>query len=683
MSACPSHDKLRDLLADGLTETESDSIAKHVERCSSCQQNLAGLAGSPDTDVWRHTAHPEDGSKAVVRMLKSLKQMPTLLGQTMRAGASSLPEQPTARAPQTMVVGGELPTVPGYEIVGELGRGGMGIVYEARQIGLDRTVALKMIRSGLQAGPKDLERFRAEAAALARLQHPNIVQIYDVGETAGRPYFVLEYVAAGSLAQQLQGKPQPPRAAAAFVENLARAIHAAHTNGVIHRDLKPGNILLQKTENGKQRVVKPEDQVQPSVGETPTVPANYQHVASDGRSLLGDYLPKITDFGLAKFAGGDGAETHRAGPTVTGELLGTPNYMAPEQAMVPRQPVGPAADVYALGAILYELLTGRPPFTGDTPLTTVLQVLHNDPVSVTSLQPGVPRDLETICLKCILKEQSKRYSTALELAEDLQRFLRAEPIRARPARPLEKAWHWARRHPVPAGLLAAGLLAPVVALIALSWLSTKLVRSNALESAALQAEMLEEATKEYSRNVQQVVQAKYPVNTMVPPTPNTVPLSVPETFLHDVGDRVAQTSKSGIRIRQYSDFPFPWRVGECSPDDFERAALESLRESKGRKPVHEFTEVSGMPVVRYAQARIMQKACVECHNTHPKSPRRDWKEGDVRGVLEIILPLEKQEQRVGEAVRSALLLSAVVSAVLLTGSMLVVWTDRRRARNKV
>src|SRR5262249_19304602 len=169
-------------------------------------------------------------------------------------------------------------------------------------------------------------------------------------------------------------------------------------------------------------------------------------------------FPKITDFGLAKFAGG-GEATDLRGPTVTGEFLGTPNYVAPEQAMVPRQPVGPLADVYALGAILYELLTGRPPFTGESPLATVLQVLHNEPVSVTSLQPNVPRDLETICFKCLRKDPRKRYGSALELAEDLRRFLQDESIRARPVLAVEKLWRWVRRHPVPAGLLAAALLA--------------------------------------------------------------------------------------------------------------------------------------------------------------------------------------------------------------------------------
>jgi serine/threonine protein kinase len=537
----------------------------------------------------------------------------------------------------------------------------MGVVYQARHLVLQRIVALKMVLTGIHAGPKDLDRFRAEAAAIARLQHPNIVQIYEVGEAAGRPYFVLEFVAGGSLARHLQGTPQPALSAARLVETLAQAVHAAHANGVIHRDLKPANILLEGSRLTGQ-----------SAGGTPALIPD--------RSLPTPSLltPKITDFGLAKCIDDDVEAPDLRGLTATGELLGTPNYMAPEQAMVPRQPVGPAADVYALGAILYELLTGRPPFTGATPLATLVQVLHNEPVSVTGLQPNVPRDLETICLKCLRKEPRKRYGSALELAEDLQRFLRDEPIRARPVMPVERLWRWMRHHPVPAGLLAAGLLGPVVAMTALSLLSARLVRSSALESAAQQAELLEEANKEYSRIVQRVEQAKYPVNKTVPPTPNTVPLSIPATFLHDVGQQLSRTSKTGVKVRQYSDRPFPWRTDGGPRDDFERTALLRLRRSKGQETAHEFAEIDGQRVVRYAQARVMNRTCVECHNTHPQSPRKDWQDGDVRGVLVIIRPLGKDEARVGEALRLALLLSAVASGLLLGGSLLVVWAGRRR-----
>jgi hypothetical protein len=537
----------------------------------------------------------------------------------------------------------------------------MGVVYQARQLGLDRTVALKMVLTGIHTGPKDLARFRAEAAMLARLRHPNIVQIYDVGEAAGRPYFVLEFVAGGSLAQHLQGTPQPARAVAQLIETLARAVHAAHANGVIHRDLKPANILLEwsglEGQGSGKKFVRHSEPL-------PLIPIGL--------------TPKITDFGVAKYAGGDGDAPDLRGPTVTGELLGTPSYMAPEQAMVPRQPVGAAADVYALGAILYELLTGRPPFTGETPLVTVAQVLHNEPVSVASLQPNVPRELETICLKCLRKEPRQRYGSALELAEDLRRFLRDEPIRARPVGAVERLWRWVRRHPAPAGLLAAGLLAPAVALITISLLSARLVRSTALESAAQQAELLEEATKEYSRIVRRVEDASFTVNKTVPPTPGTVPLSIPATFLHDVGQQLGLAGRTGVKVRQYSDYPFPWRADGGPRDEFEREALRRLRRSKGRETVHEFTELGGQPVVRYAQARVMERSCVECHSTHPQSPRKDWQIGDVRGVLEIIRPLEKDEARVGEALRLALLLSAVVSSLLLVGGMLAVGSGRWR-----
>ncbi len=315
-----------------------------------------------------------------------------------------------------------LPQIPGYDVEAVLGHGGVGVVYQARHLALKRTVALKMLLAGPAARPEELERFLREAEAVAGLRHPNIVPLYDVGEVEGRPYFTMEAVEGGRQDRKLAGPPLPARQAAALVAAVADAMQAAHQAGVIHRDLKPANVLL-------------------------TV----------------DGTPKVTDFGLARrvvAAGGSATLDKEGGGGLTrsGATVGTPSYMAPEQARGDKDAIGPATDVYALGAILYECLTGRPPFRAESATATLRQVVADEPVHPARLNPRVSRDLETICLKCLHKEPQRRYASAAALADDLRHFERGEPILARPPGPLELAVRWARRRPTAAVLLAAGVV---------------------------------------------------------------------------------------------------------------------------------------------------------------------------------------------------------------------------------
>jgi hypothetical protein len=418
MSDCPSQELLARWLDAGPAEDMATGLAAHLEVCSHCQGELERLtalgngAGTYDTSV----SASDSGELGRLRCL--LRDTSTATGKIA-----------------TPKVG---PSLPGYEILDELGRGGMGIVYKARQVSPSRLVAVKMIRAGEGATPEEVVRFGVEAETVARLQHPNIVQIYEVGVFQQRPYFALEYVAGGNLDDRLAGRPLPARQAAGFVEAVAHAIHHAHERGIVHRDLKPANVLL-----------------------------------------TADSTPKVADFGMARLVHADLRLTR------TGMVAGTPNYMAPEQAR-PGKAVGPAADVYALGAILYETLTGRPPFTGETSLDVLRQVNECDPVPPARLAPLVPRDLETICLKCLAKEPRQRYATAAALADDLRRFLDGKAVKARPVGPVGRGWRWARRNPLVAAALGLVLFTVAGAFV---WIARE--RDEAKRLAGENAELAE------------------------------------------------------------------------------------------------------------------------------------------------------------------------------------------------
>jgi WD40 repeat protein/predicted Ser/Thr protein kinase len=386
-------------------------LAGHVQHCPACQASLDTLTADP-------AVVPGTPRPAADRFCPPPAFFARLLDTPPAAPVRTADADPF-----------DLPTLPGFTVRRVLGRGGMGVVYEAVQESLHRVVAVKMSHAGRDVTPAERDRFRREAEAVARLHHPNVIPVHEVGEAGGRLYLVMEYAGGPSLADQLLGDPWPAREAATLVAVLAAAAQAAHDHGVVHRDLKPANILF----------------------------------TADG-------VAKVADFGLAKVLDGppDGA-------TVGGQVLGTPSYAAPEQlatagAADPPAAPAPAADVYSLGAILYELLTGRPPFRSARPVDTLLQALHQDPIPPTRLEPRVPRDLETVCLKCLHKSPGRRYESAGRLADDLRRFLDGRPILARPAPWREKLWKWCRRNPLPAAALLGLAAAAAVAGGSLVWL---------------------------------------------------------------------------------------------------------------------------------------------------------------------------------------------------------------------
>jgi len=446
------------------------------------------------------------------------------------------PDCPTSGGPTTGGPSAPPPALPGYELLQRLGHGGMGVVYKARQKNLDRIVALKMILAGAHASTEELARFRHEAEAVARLKHPSIVQIHEVGAHEGQPFLCLEFVEEGGLDKKLGRKPQPPKEAAALVEQLARVVHYAHSQGVVHRDLKPANILL-------------------TAGGT----------------------PKITDFGLARLGAG-------SGQTQSGEVLGTPSYMAPEQAAGRVSAIGPLTDVYALGAILYELLTGRPPFLADNPIATVRQVLEEEPVPPTRLQSSVPRDLETVCLKCLQKSPNKRYASAEAVADDLHRFLNGFPIMARPTPAWERTLKWARRRPALA-LLVGVSIAAVVAVVVYN------VRLQAALREANEQRLITQAINDFLLfDLLRQADARAQADRNFAPNPNL--------HVRDLLDRAAATIEIRLRDRPLVESGVRLSIGDAYRSIGEIAkALEQIERAvalyrEHRGPEHPDTLVA-------------------------------------------------------------------------------------------
>lgn len=439
-------DQLCTRFESSLRAGESPSPEDYLESApAACRPALLGELVALELDSHRREGKSFDRRTFVERFPDLAAVIDELLGEPRGGDEDEGCETPFSVDPA------DLPQVEGYNLIAEIGRGGMGVVYKARHRTLGRLVALKMILAGDFADERHLTRFLDEGAILARLQHPHIVQVFDFGHQDGRPFLALEYVEGGSLSAWPGRHSLGSREGARLVETLARAVHFAHRKGIIHRDLKPANILLHWLAAPGQADA-PHDRIDAD--------ANADAEADDETIDPRLPIPKITDFGLARCDDGTRSLTQ------SGLVVGTPSYMSPEQALNERS-IGPATDVYSLGAILYDLLVGRPPFRAETPLETVNLVLERDPPRPSKWQPGLPQDLETICLKCLDKDPDRRYASAEALADDLRRWRQGKPILARPVGPIERVGKWCRRQPMLAALIATViLLAAALAILA-------------------------------------------------------------------------------------------------------------------------------------------------------------------------------------------------------------------------